>query len=150
MENVKDKLKRIQEINKIRNELARERNELEKSIKEEREKEIFTERIKFVGKCFELKKGKISESYPNVIAFKIISIDENQSFNYAKCLSVCDGTRYTCWPERGILMETLGLWTSDSRNLMVHEDSELTIDYFEEIDEEKFNKIYENILDEIL
>ena len=138
-----DRLKRIEEIEKQRNELAKERDAIRKEIDDENKKEKYNKRMENIGKCFVLKKGLKSESFPNVIAFKILSIDSEEKSQYARCLTITSGYRYTCWPEKGIINQVLSLWFYDTNRMMHKPTDKCTIELFEEIPEEEFNKLKE-------
>ena len=143
------RLEKIEEIEKQRDALAKERDAIRKEIDEEKRKQELDERITYIGKCYKLKRLCKSESYPNVIAFKILSIDSEDRSYYARCVTITKGHRYTCWTEYGILNQVLSLWYYDTKRMMHNSSDKRTIELFEEISEEEFNimkeEAYKNI-----
>ena len=145
------RLERIKEIEKTRRALAYERDELEREINLERNSKVNTERQSFVGKYFKLKQFEKSQSYPAVIAFKIISLNDKESneIKEARCLSIISGRGKAIWEEYGVLNMMMHLWSYDKLAMMMKADSPKVIDKFKEITEEEFYEIYNNTLKDI-
>ena len=145
-----ERLKRIKEIEKTRNILARERDELQKEIREEKESKILENRNKEIGKYYKLKsKLNRSDSYENLIAFKILKLDEYNPLTTARCLAIIDGYGNGAYKEYGVLNKTLFIWSYDENRMMHNEGDALTIDFFEEISEDEFLKIKNEMLENI-
>ena len=144
--NEKEKKELIEDIKKIRSLLYDEINKMESAEKARLEKETLEERKKFIGKYFKIKKGAKSESYSNVLAFKILEIVEDSGHTSARCLTLCDGYQNTCWVEVGILNQVMSLWLPDKFRMMYSVGDTRTIDLFKEIGEEEFNELKNNLL----
>lgn len=146
--NMDTRIERIREIEAQRFNLAIERDKLQNEIREENLKKQKEERCLYIGKYFKKKKFAKSESYGNIFAFKILSLDDDKN-DYAMCLTLCDGIKNSCWNEKGIINQVMSLWVYDS-NRMIHKECDaLTIDLFEEITKEEFDKLKNELLNEL-
>ena len=144
---------RIDELEEIINSARRERDSLKKEISDEQYKTINNERRKYIGKCFKLiNDKKRSESYSNIYAFKIISFDRDEDdrlLSDVRCLTLCNGYRYTCWQENGITSQVISLWSPDKRRLMSSVNDTKTIDCFKEISNEEFTELLNKNIEDI-
>lgn len=151
----KEKTQLMKDIKNLKDALTKEYRLLEQEENDARFKETMTERKQYVGKCFALKTlspstkiQQYSKSYPNVYAFKILSIDESNS-SYARCLTLCDGYNNGTWKEVGFINQVLGLWTSDVPRMLSLPNDKKTIELFSEIDETKFNSLKQELYNKI-
>ena len=142
------RLERIKEIENERNKLAVERDSLRAEIAKEKLDKKKLERDTFLGKYYKLAPGNSHfDNNQNVKAFKILSFGEN--LDYAKCLTIIDGRGSTCWTEKGIIVQVLGLWFYADNRLMHSEGDKKLIDCFIEIDEEEFNSLKQEMLENL-
>ena len=139
-----ERLKRIKEIEEERDKLAIERDKLQSEIREEKEKIEKEEKSSFIGKYF--KAINKSNSYKDVIAFKILSLDIYDPLKTARCLAIIDNTKEKVDKNIGVINQRMHLWSYDTLRMMNKKGDALTIDFFKEISEEEFLKIKKETL----
>lgn len=133
---------RMKEIDEERDTLRKEREKYEKYFYDKKSKEKAKDHEKYIGKCFVSK--NISENEEKHIkAFKILKVLEHPNEDCVECITLIDGYRYTCWNEFGVQHMTLPLWTPNDTGRFLHaEPDPLMIDFYEEVTQDDFNKLY--------
>lgn len=134
--------KRMKEIDAERDKLRDEKKQYEDYFYNKKKQEQLDNHKNHIGKCFFIKDVPGNEQR-YIKAFKVLEIKDNPKEEYALCLVLIDGTRYTCWNEYGIQIMTLGLWTPNKIRLMSSEYDSKVIDFYEEITQKEFENMYE-------
>lgn len=135
---------RMKEIDEIRASLRDERNIYEDYFdKKKRGKEMESRRC-FIGKCF-ASLGIKENKYSYVKAFQILDVLYPPNERYAECLAIIDGVRTSAWEEKGVLKMVIPLWTHNVTRLMPKEGDLKIIDYYQEIEEDIFNDMIDDI-----
>lgn len=137
--------KRIKEIDDEINKLKKERRTHETYLKNENLRKEYENRKSYIGKCYKLNKVD-KQKIRHIKAFKIIDILKGPNEKFATCLTLGYGYRDNCWPEHGIDINVIGLWTIVGSYSHVIQKSLRVIDYYEEITEDEFMKLYDEHL----
>ena len=145
--NEKEMRARIKEIDKIRNDLAKEKKEYEDKLYNKEKENNFQAHKEFEGKCFvslNLQNNKTEQ----IKAFKILKVLEPHHERYAECLVIVDGYEKNCWNVKAIKLETLPIWCSNVNSMVVRAGYPKMIDMYEMIDEKEFIELYNSYLKE--
>lgn len=132
---------RIKEIDNERDKLREEKLKYEEYFFNKKRKEALDNHKSFIGKCF-VTKGLSENQEKYIKAFKIIEVLDNPNENYALCVVLIDGYRYTCWNEYGIQIMTLALCTSNTRSMISKASDPLVIDLYKEFSQSEFESLY--------
>ena len=132
---------RMKEIDKERNKLREERKEYEKYFSDKKLKEQLNDRQQYIGKCF-VTKNESSNEKQQIKAFKVLRILEHPNERYAECIVLVDGYESNCWNVKAIKNQVVGLWTPNKHRLMSNESDPKVIDFYKEIPQEEFDKLY--------
>lgn len=139
---------RMKQIDKERDALRFEKEKYEKYFSNKRREQALENNKTYIGKCF-ITRGMSDNEQKYIKAFKILEILDNPNESYALCEVLIDGCRYTCFKEYGIQIMTLGLWTHNNLRLMNKESDPNMIDFYKEISEDEFQKLYTEHLNNI-
>lgn len=134
-------LQRIKEIDEQRNKLRSEKQKYQEYFSEKKISSLFDDRKKYIGKYY------LSMDAPNnkngyVKAFKVLDILNQPNIDFAKCIVLIDGCRSKIWDEYGIQIMTLGLWSLNQFRMMGSEADPKMIDFYREISEDTFVKMF--------
>lgn len=132
---------RIKEIDEERDKLSNEKRQYEKVLMDSKLKKVMDEHKNYIGKCF-ISKGSKANRNDFVKVFKVLDILDTPNEQYALCLVLLDGYRYTCFKEYGIQIMTLHLWGFNEPRMMNKAEDSRFIDFYKEISEEKFEELY--------
>lgn len=143
---------RIEEINKERDRLAKERQEYIDYFKDVEKEFLFKEHQKYIGKCFLINsnsksynhRDSISNDIHSVKAFKVLNVLDYPREYEGLCLALIDDCSIA---NCGILLKTLPLWLVNK--LVPKESDPKLIDYYEEISHTEFNILYGEMLEKI-
>lgn len=151
MENniVENAKRQIRELNKEMQSLRNKRAEYEKIIDDEERKAKRINHDSFIGKCFINKKLPFNKN-KHIVAFQILEIEGYPREDYAKCLTLVDGTESSIWHKYGVIKTTVGLWTHNQSSMVSRDDDPLVIDMFEEISWEKFYELAHKHFEELM
>lgn len=144
---------RMKEIDDERNRLRAERNEYENYFERKRQEQVAAEHQKYEGKCYiayeaSILKGRVK--IEDIKAFKILKTLPNPNNRYAECLVITDGCRHSCFPERGIMIETLPLWTPANNTMVSKPTDPKVIDNYKECTIEEFADLYKKYMEQML
>lgn len=136
---------RIKEIDVIRFNLNKEREEYyiylcQKQLEKERE-----EKKQMIGKCFKFPSSFPIFHYEYVQAIKVLSVEE-QYANSAVCLALIkkEGENYI-----GVQVIDIGLWSDAYNRLKNIETTPKIYNLLKEISAEEFDRLLENRLEEL-
>lgn len=132
---------RMKEIDKERNKLKEEREKYEKYFSDKKLKEQLDDYKQYVGRCFTSKNFRENEQN-QIKAFKVLEILESPNERYARCVALIDGYESNCWNVKAIKNQVIGLWTHNKLRLMNSESDPKVIDFYKEISQEEFEKLY--------
>lgn len=142
MDTRKEKLKQLySEKERISSEIHKIEHELRDEIIDDKFAKIKINE----GKYFKLKKFEKSQSLPGVKAFFIKTIENNNGTFVANAIVLFDGMGKYC-VEAGIKTASLHLWTADIPRMMSFDNDKKTIECFEEISPDEYEKIKKEIL----
>ena len=132
---------RMKEIDNERNKLRKEKEEYEKYFSDKKLKEQLNDHKQYIGKCF-ISKNEPSNEQKQIKAFKVLEILESPNERYAQCITLIDGYESNCWNVKAIKNQVVGLWTHNRLRLMNNESDPKVIDFYKEISQEEFEKLY--------
>lgn len=132
---------RMKEIDKERNKLKEEREKYEKYFSDKKLKEQLNDHKQYIGKCF-ISKNEPGNEQNQIKAFKVLEILESPNERYARCVALIDGYESNCWNVKAIKNQVIGLWTHNKLRLMNSESDPKVIDFYKEISQEEFEKLY--------
>lgn len=132
---------RMKEIDKERNKLKEEREGYEKYFSDKKLKEQLNDHKQYIGKCF-ISKDYSENEQKQIKAFKVLEILESPNERYAQCIALIDGYESNCWNVKAIKNQVVGLWTHNRLRLMNNESDPKVIDFYKEISQEEFEKLY--------
>ena len=132
---------RMKEIDKERNKLKEEREGYEKYFSDKKLKEQLNNHKQYIGKCF-ISNNEPSNKQKQIKAFKVLGILESPNERYAQCISLVDGYESNCWNVKAIKNQVVGLWAPNKHRLMSNESDPKVIDFYKEIPQEEFDKLY--------
>ena len=130
--------KRMKVIDEEIHNLYREKEKYEEYFRNKEVQDRMNAHKEHVGKCYMAIDGLTDNSDAHVVAFKILKVLDSPNENYALCVALIDGRRYTCWNEYGIQVMTLELWIPNKRRM----DDPDVIDFYQEISQEEFTRLY--------
>lgn len=130
--------KRMKEINDERHNLYLEKEKYEEYFRNKEAQDRMNAHQEHVGKCYMAIDGLTGNTNAYVVAFKILKVLDSPNENYALCVALIDGRRYTCWNEYGVQVMTLKLWTPNTRR------TDDPIDFYQEISQGEFQGLYIN------
>ena len=87
-------------------------------------------------------KNESSNEKQQIKAFKVLRILEYPNERYAECVVLVDGYESNCWNVKAIKNQVIGLWTDNKFRLMSNESDPKVIDFYKEIPQEEFEKLY--------
>ena len=131
----------MKEIDNERNKLRKEKEEYEKYFSDKKLKEQLNDHKQYIGKCF-ISKNEPSNEQKQIKAFKVLEILESPNERYAQCITLIDGYESNCWNVKAIKNQVVGLWTHNRLRLMNNESDPKVIDFYKEISQEEFEKLY--------
>lgn len=140
--------RKIAVINKKMEELRSERKQYEDALycdKESKERAVYE---KSIGKYLKTK-GLNENKHSYVVAFKVLELEKDHNFRYARCLSIINGYRSTCWKEYGVSVLTLPLYCSNKLRMISKPDDPKMIDFYQEISEKEFKEIFRKCISEV-
>lgn len=140
---------RIKEIDKMRDELAREKRKYEDKLYNKEKENIFEAHKEFEGKCFKTL-GLTQNQTRHIKAFKILKVLEPHHHDYAECLVIVDGIERNCWNVQAIKIETLPVWCSNTNSMLSKPSDPKMIDMYELIEEDEFMDIYKNYMNKFI
>lgn len=108
---------------------------------QEKLKEWIDDYKQYVGRCFTSKNFRENEQN-QIKAFKVLEILESPNERYARCVALIDGYESNCWNVKAIKNQVIGLWTHNKLRLMNSESNPKVIDFYKEISQEEFEKLY--------
>lgn len=129
------KRERMHEIDKIRDELKKERREYEQYFETMKRQQEREQRETYVGKCF-LQRTTCYE-HNDVIGFKVLGISEEISNPSAICIAIVSDCKSKL---EGVVKKQISLWSHDVLTMMPMNTPKI-IDYYNEVSEEEFNKV---------
>ena len=132
---------RMKEIDNERNKLKEEREIYEKYFSDKKSKERLEDRKQYIGKCF-ISKNEQNNKQKQIKAFKILEIIGYPNERYTQCIALIDGYESNCWNVKAVKIQVIGLWTYNENKLMNNESDPKVIDFYEEISQEEFEKLY--------
>lgn len=132
---------RMKEIDNERNKLRKEKEEYEKYFSDKKLKEQLNDHKQYIGKCF-ISKNEPGNEQKQIKAFKVLEILESPNERYAQCITLIDGYESNCWNVKAIKNQVVGLWTHNRLRLMNNESDPKVIDFYKEISQEEFEKLY--------
>lgn len=145
--------KRMKEIDEERSRLSSEKKKYEDYFYNKKQQDRMKDHKEYVGKCYVSIDGLQNNSEKQIKAFKILEVLEPHHENYALCVALIDGYRYTCWNEYGVQRMTLGLWNANTNRMISNPNDPKTIDFYKEISQEEFERLYReysnNLEDEV-
>ena len=137
--------KRINEIDKEREQLKQEKEKYLKQIETVKLENKYKEHKKCIGNCYIATKYR--EKYPHIIAFKIIDVPSSNYQDEAVCVTISDNS----FPKRlSISNETLRLWTQDKSTLVPIQNCLYVIDKYKQIPTEEFDDMLNEYFQKIL
>ena len=137
---------RIKEIDKIRNDLAKEKRKYEDKLHGVNQQFIFESNKKFEGKCF-ITQGLVQNKTKYIKAFKILKVLDPHHHNYAECIVIVDGIEKNCWNVQAIKLETLPIWCPNTNKFINNPVTDPNmIDMYKEIDEKEFMDLYKKYM----
>lgn len=143
----KNELKhKIEVIDRKIDALCIEKASYRKQLCSDKENEEKARCEKYVGKYFKTK-GLEDNITDYVYAFKILNLERDFDFRYARCLSVINGHRSSSIKEYGISVITHPIFYANKRNMIYDDSTPKMIDYYQEISEEEFKEIYKQYID---
>lgn len=140
---------RIKEIDRIRNELAKEKREYEDKLISKEKENIFEAHKEFEGKCFKTL-DLVQNHTRHIEAFKILKVLEPHHHNYAECLVIVNGIERNCWNVQAIKIETLPIWCANTNSMLINPSDPKMIDMYELIEEKEFMELYKKYLEEFI
>ena len=132
---------RMKEIDNERNKLKEEREIYEKYFSDKKSKERLEDRKQYIGKCF-ISKNEQNNKQKQIKAFKILEIIGYPNERYTQGIALIDGYESNCWNVKAVKIQVIGLWTYNENKLMNNESDPKVIDFYEEISQEEFEKLY--------
>lgn len=139
--------KQIREIEKERLRLANKRDELKKSIEEEKQAKIKEQRSQVISNFYAIKPYERCEKIKGLVAFKALRFepDDNEGY-YIRCLCIIKNDVYS-QGEIAISNRIVSLFSSDRASMSGIGRN--TIDKFVEINEEQFNALLNETVETI-
>lgn len=134
--------KRMKEIDEERHSLSLEKKKYEEYFYNKKIQDRLKAHEEYVGKCYMAVNGLADNKEGHVVSFKILKVLDKPNENYALCVALIDGNRYTCWNEYGIQIMTLGLWTPGRSRMSYSLNDPNVIDFYQEISQEEFQRLY--------
>lgn len=132
---------RMKEIDVEREKLKNEKKQYEDYFYNNNQEEKFKNHKEHIGKCYVVIDGIKGNINKHIKAFKVINILEPHHENYALCVTLINGYRYTCWNEYGVQLMTLGLWNPNINRMVSNPNDPKMIDFYKEITQEEFEQI---------
>ena len=140
-----EKRDRINQLDEEIDKLRKERDGYRKELSDERILHIQEERTAYVNKCFVL--SGIYKNKP-IKAFKILENYPYPRENYARCVVLYDNTD-PLHNEAFISVKDLGLWCNEPKRLMPLKNDPKMIDFYDEISQEEFSKMYRKYVEDM-
>lgn len=137
--------KRINEIDKEREQLRQEKEKYLKQIEAVKLENKYKEHKKCIGNCYIATKYR--EKYPDIIAFKIIDVPSSNYQDEAVCVIISNHNFPKCL---SISNKVLTLWSQDKVCLMPIKGALQVIDKYKQIPTEEFNDMLNEYFQKIL
>lgn len=137
---------KIKTIDKEIDDLCSKKASYRKQLSSDKENKEIAKCEKYVGKYFKTK-GLEDNITDYVYAFKILDLERDFNFRYARCLCIIDGHRSSSINEYGISVMTHPMFYAGKRKLIYDDSAPKMIDYYQEISEEEFKEIYKQYID---
>ena len=132
---------RMKEIDAERDRLWREKNEYEKYFYEIKRKAEAESHKAYVGKCFVSKKLKENKN-SHIKAFKIIDVLDIPQETRAICVMLINDEYVNGCEMHSVQIGLLDVWGYNKLSLLSQESDPKMIDFYKEITQEKFEKMY--------
>lgn len=144
---MKEVQKQIREIEKERLRLANKRDELQKSIEEEKQARIKEQRSQVIGNFYAIKPYERCEKIKGLVAFKALRFepDDNEGY-YIRCLCIIKNDAYS-QGEVAISNRIISLFSTDRASMSGI--GRKTIDKFVEINERQFKELLDGTIETI-
>lgn len=137
--------KRINEIDKEREQLGQEKEKYLKQIEAVKLENKYKEHKKCIGNCYIATKYR--EKYPDIIAFKIIDVPSSNYQDEAVCVTISNNS----FPKHlSISNEVLTLWSQDKICLMPIKGALQVIDKYKQISSGEFDDMLNEHFQKIL